>query len=87
MSYDIWGNPLKSGYCEVHPDVHSPYPCECCLEESYDSERYRQAEAEAARDYERQFELYLSVQYYLAKCVEWLRCNRTGEPLPAWWYA
>lgn len=33
MSWDIYGNPLRRGYCEVHPDVHEEYPCRYCMAE------------------------------------------------------
>ena len=33
MSWDIYGNPLRRGYCEVHPDVHQEYPCSICMTE------------------------------------------------------
>ena len=32
MSYDIYGNHLRRGYCEVHPDIPEPWPCYLCLE-------------------------------------------------------
>jgi hypothetical protein len=31
MSYDIYGNPLRRGHCEVHPHIHEEYPCSVCL--------------------------------------------------------
>ena len=34
MSYDIYGNPLRRGHCEVHPHVHEEYPCSVCVAES-----------------------------------------------------
>lgn len=34
MPYDIYGNYLRPGYCEVHPDVRGEYPCDECLAES-----------------------------------------------------
>lgn len=33
MSYDIYGQPLAGGHCEVHPQVAEPYPCFACLRE------------------------------------------------------
>ena len=30
MSYDIYGNHLRPGYCEVHPDIPETYPCSVC---------------------------------------------------------
>jgi len=33
MSFDIYGNNLRKGYCEVHPNVHEEYPCSLCYAE------------------------------------------------------
>ena len=41
MGYDIYGNHLRRGYCEVHPDVAEEYPCSFCYE-SYREEEPRQ---------------------------------------------
>lgn len=40
MSYDIFGNQLQKGHCEVHPHVHEEYPCSLCYSES--SQRLQQ---------------------------------------------
>lgn len=44
MAYDIYGNQLRRGYCEVHPNVHEEYPCSACTAESSvnEAERYAQ---------------------------------------------
>lgn len=34
MAFDIYGNNLKRGYCEVHPNVHEEYPCSLCISET-----------------------------------------------------
>lgn len=34
MSFDIYGQRLRPGHCEVHPHVHEEYPCSVCLAES-----------------------------------------------------
>jgi len=34
MPYDIYGNILQKGHCEVHPDVPEEYPCSRCMERS-----------------------------------------------------
>lgn len=34
MTYDIYGNHLRRGHCEVHPWVHEEYPCSICYSES-----------------------------------------------------
>ena len=31
MPYDIYGNSLQRGHCEVHPDVPEDYPCSVCM--------------------------------------------------------
>lgn len=31
MSFDIYGNDLARGHCEVHPDVPEPFPCSTCV--------------------------------------------------------
>jgi len=51
MSFDIYGNYLRSGYCEVHPDHRGDYPCDLCKEEEYyrqqqEEEEYRQQQEE-----------------------------------------
>ena len=31
MSFDIYGQYLRAGHCEVHPDMHEQYPCSICM--------------------------------------------------------
>lgn len=33
MRTDIYGNKLRPGYCEIHPQVAEEYPCTLCLKE------------------------------------------------------
>lgn len=40
MAYDIYGNTLRRGHCEVHPHVHEEYPCSLCYEEEIEYEKY-----------------------------------------------
>jgi len=40
MSFDIYGNHLRRGYCEVHPDVHEEYPCSQCIEDNQPQPSY-----------------------------------------------
>lgn len=52
MAYDIYGNRLKPGHCEVHPDVPERYPCYLCYQEEQarlDAERYAQEMMEEER--------------------------------------
>jgi len=39
MPYDIYGNPLRRGYCEVHPNVREKYPCSECFYEMHNVEQ------------------------------------------------
>lgn len=32
MAFDIYGNVLRRGYCEVHPDMPEGYPCSECMQ-------------------------------------------------------
>ena len=52
MAYDIYGNHLRRGYCEVHPDIHEEYPCSECMYREDD--RYPEPEMPDPRqqDYE-----------------------------------
>ena len=34
MPFDIFGENLRAGHCEVHPWVHEGYPCSVCISES-----------------------------------------------------
>ena len=41
MAWDIYGNHLTPGYCEVHPHISQEYPCWICLDEiRREEERY-----------------------------------------------
>ena len=56
MSYDIWGNPLRRGYCEAHPHVQEEYPCSlCCAENDLkgrEEDEWRNAMDDERRKYE-----------------------------------
>lgn len=41
MAWDIYGNNLRRGYCEVHPHVQQEYPCDICCRERRDSDNQR----------------------------------------------
>lgn len=38
MAFDIYGNYLRPGHCEVHPEVPEEFPCYRCIEESAESD-------------------------------------------------
>ena len=41
MAFDIYGQRLERGHCEVHPWVHSEYPCPVCLQDASNKRRQR----------------------------------------------
>lgn len=40
MAYDIYGNILTKGYCEVHPGIPEEYPCFQCVESQKHHEEF-----------------------------------------------
>lgn len=55
MSWDIYGEKLRPGHCEVHPSVHEEYPCSVCLKETQrrqekSEHHFLKRELEAERD-------------------------------------
>ena len=44
MAFDIYGEHLRPGYCEVHPDIKEEYPCSKCIEESFPPLTYPEPE-------------------------------------------
>jgi hypothetical protein len=45
MAYDIYGEILKKGYCEVHPWIDEEYPCSLCYEEDAAPDRLKKENA------------------------------------------
>ena len=45
MAYDIYGQNLASGHCEVHPWVGETYPCSLCYAES-EQQRHQQTQTD-----------------------------------------
>ncbi len=68
MAWDIYGDPLRKGHCEVHPWVHEDYPCSQCY---HDSERF-QHEADMQREYEDQ----LAAQEFAHYCAPWFELKQ-----------
>ena len=69
MSWDIYGNPLQRGHCEVHPHVHEEYPCSVCLSE-------RRQHDEANRDHQAQHDMILEVEHLKMQRDELLEAMR-----------
>ena len=51
MSFDIYGNNLRSGHCEVHPHVHESYPCSVCYGESTSKKSANSRQKEVDKHY------------------------------------
>lgn len=73
MNWDIYGQPLRSGYCEVHPWVGEEYPCGHCLREQ---EQYQREKEEYEQAMAKQYEQYCQDQ--LEQLVEDLKCQDGG---------
>lgn len=58
MAYDIHGNHLQPGHCEVHPWVHQSYPCSICISENNRDVQRRKADYQAQTEYEQQHKLH-----------------------------
>lgn len=55
MAYDIYGNGLRPGYCEVHPDVPEQWPCGYCrdADDRAEMDRAQEEAHQQERDAER----------------------------------
>ena len=71
MTYDIYGNNLASGHCEVHPWVGEIYPCSLCYAESKPKHDPRQKEYERA-EAEHYAEMERAYYEDIAKKNNWL---------------
>jgi hypothetical protein len=60
MAYDIYGNNLRRGFCEVHPHVNEEYPCSLCYAEE-DNRRCQKSQYEMMHD-EMQKEYYSQME-------------------------
>lgn len=68
MAFDIYGNHLRSGHCEVHPSVHEEYPCSMCIGEKQRHDQQSAFEQVQAHDYHQQQEIAR-----LSELVDWWR--------------
>ena len=70
MSYDICGNYLRPGYCEVHPNHRGSYPCDLCEEQRMEDDYYRQQEEDYCKELENQYQTEMYTEYLLDLEVE-----------------
>lgn len=69
MAWDIHGNTLERGHCEVHPWVHQEYPCSVCYDESRRQQEKKDQERRERQQYEQsmtQEPIYTKEQLTLA---------------------
>ena len=62
MSYDIYGNNLKRGHCEVHPQVGEDYPCSLCYAEDNNRNMNKQQNSQEQKYYKQQEKEYYEAQ-------------------------
>ena len=60
MSFDIYGQHLRPGYCEVHPDVPEEYPCLYCRIRHAENETKEREYRETCKQQEKEYFEYLS---------------------------
>jgi hypothetical protein len=69
MAWDIYGQPLRRGFCEVHPYVEAEYPCPLCMSEHQQAQQCEhQQDPELADAIER----ITSVVNHLDHLTEWV---------------
>jgi hypothetical protein len=51
MAYDIYGEVLGKGCCEVHPWVNQSYPCSTCYDESRQDAQKNDYDKQMEREY------------------------------------
>lgn len=71
MAYDIYGNVLTRGNCEVHPWVGEEYPCSLCYRERQEYDRQRDEQAAL----ERTISEYYAAQEWASYCEPWFDPN------------
>lgn len=67
MSWDIYGNDLRPGHCEVHPWVHEEYPCQTCMAESNRRIDEKRQEREYYAEMEKDYNRSMTLEHEIAK--------------------
>ena len=62
MPYDIHGNNLRNGFCEVHPYVEQEYPCQICYQEIEREEQRQRENREHSQLQNEQYHLQTALQ-------------------------
>jgi len=74
MAYDIHGEVLEGGHCEVHPWVHEEYPCSLCSSERETHQREEKQQRAQVQDAEQIHQLRERVAE-LEKAIEKAPCG------------
>jgi len=93
MAYDIYGNDLRRGFCEVHPFVQQEYPCHICCDNDrhYEQQRVERQSQEQewnlalehhhkclmAEEFSRRYRLLLIAEKWLNRLLEIVKSNKT----------
>ena len=72
MGYDIYGQNLVSGHCEVHPHVAQTYPCSLCYAETDNRQQQQQEDPRDAQQREYYAEMERAHYDEIAKKNNWL---------------
>jgi hypothetical protein len=71
--YDIYGEPLLIGHCEVHPWMAIEYPCPQCFADDERRRNHEKAEREYWEKIEREYWEEVEREY-----IESLQCMNGG---------
>lgn len=67
MSWDIYGNDLRRGHCEVHPWVHEEYPCQTCMAERRKIEADKKQERDHYAEMEKEYNQAITLDHEISK--------------------
>ena len=70
MAWDIYGEPLKRGYCEVHSWVAEEYPCSLCEIERQKWEFQKQREREMHQERQNTDKLFQFIEHLRSQSFE-----------------
>lgn len=69
MSFDIYGENLRPGFCEVHPHVAESYPCSLC---HADLSRRAEQEREYQKAMDAEYDAYCKRMIGDLEIASWL---------------
>ena len=69
MSFDIYGQNLRRGYCEVHPDVPEEYPCFFCRQKYDNNKRQKEEYDRDMAMQEQEYYIEQHIHYEIGLCL------------------